>query len=48
MSANCKALSSVLGLCHRVTHAEGLGTRALWRPGFVNVRRKPPIHLTMF
>lgn len=25
MSANCKALSSVLGLCHRVTHAEGLG-----------------------
>lgn len=48
MSANCEALSSVLGQCKRVTHAEGLGTRALWRPGFGNARRKPAFHLAMF
>lgn len=25
MSANCEALTSLLGQCKRVTHAEGLG-----------------------
>lgn len=48
MSANCEALSSVLGLCKESHTRRDSGTRALWRPGFGDVRRKPAFHLALF